>query len=196
MSPRGRPAYRDCAGGVSAALDHVRASHYGQKVPVVTSGGPILHGRGTRRTCATGSPAPELAPHCVAVARLARMGSATADTQRDWQVVCLCAAWCGVCREWGPVFEALRDRYPQVAFAWVDVEDEADALGDVDIETFPTLLVAQGDAVRFLGPVQPSAAQVARLLESLLANPPDSIVDGPGPRRLLEQLRTAVLLKR
>lgn len=124
------------------------------------------------------------------------MGSETADKQQDWQVVCLCAAWCGVCREWGPAFDSLRENFPQVAFAWVDVEDEADALGDVDIETFPTLLVAQGDQVRFMGPVQPSSVQVARLLESLLADPENSVVDGPETGRLLEQLRTAVLLKR
>jgi len=124
------------------------------------------------------------------------MGSETADKQHDWQVVCLCAAWCGVCREWGPAFDALRESFPQVAFAWVDVEDEADALGDVDIETFPTLLVAQGDQVRFMGPVQPSSVQVARLLESLLADPENRVVDGPETGSLLEQLRTAVLLKR
>jgi broad specificity phosphatase PhoE len=41
VSPRGMPAYRDWAAGVSGALDHVRANHYGQKVLVVTSGGPI-----------------------------------------------------------------------------------------------------------------------------------------------------------
>jgi broad specificity phosphatase PhoE len=41
VSPRGMPAYRDWAAGVAAALDHVRANHYGQKVLVVSSGGPI-----------------------------------------------------------------------------------------------------------------------------------------------------------
>ena len=32
-------------------------------------------------------------------------------------------------------------------------------MGDVDIETFPTLLVAHGGRPLFFGPVQPSAAQ-------------------------------------
>ena len=41
VSPRGMPAYRDWASGVAAALDHVRANHYGQKVLIVSSGGPI-----------------------------------------------------------------------------------------------------------------------------------------------------------
>ena len=41
VSPRGMPSYNDFVTGVSSALDHVRANHYGQKVLVVTSGGPI-----------------------------------------------------------------------------------------------------------------------------------------------------------
>jgi broad specificity phosphatase PhoE len=40
-TPRGMPTYPDFVRGVTSALDHVRASHYGQRVLVVTSGGPI-----------------------------------------------------------------------------------------------------------------------------------------------------------
>jgi thioredoxin 1 len=39
--------------------------------------------------------------------------------------------------------------------------------GDVDIETFPTLLIAQGSHARFLGPVQPTAGHVSRMLMGL-----------------------------
>lgn len=41
VSPRGMPSYGEFVAGVSGALDHVRANHYGQTVLVVTSGGPI-----------------------------------------------------------------------------------------------------------------------------------------------------------
>jgi broad specificity phosphatase PhoE len=41
VSPRGMPSYRDFAAGVAGALDHVRASHYGKNVLIVSSGGPI-----------------------------------------------------------------------------------------------------------------------------------------------------------
>ncbi|HSV45124.1 MAG TPA: histidine phosphatase family protein [Ramlibacter sp.] len=41
VSPRGMPSYDDFVAGVSGALDHVRANHYGQKVLIVSSGGPI-----------------------------------------------------------------------------------------------------------------------------------------------------------
>ncbi len=85
-----------------------------------------------------------------------------------WRVICLCAEWCGVCREWRAQFGQLAAAHPGLHFAWVDIEDEADAMGDVDIETFPTMLVARGDSARFFGPVPPSAAQFSRLLASLL----------------------------
>ena len=39
--PKGMPTYPDFVRGVTSALDHVRANHYGQHVLVVTSGGPI-----------------------------------------------------------------------------------------------------------------------------------------------------------
>ena len=81
-------------------------------------------------------------------------------------VVCLCADWCGTCREYAQVFEALQQALPAHHYRWIDIEDEADALGDLDIDTFPTLVVGAG-AVQFAGPVLPQAGQIERLLKSL-----------------------------
>jgi broad specificity phosphatase PhoE len=41
VTPKGMPSYLDFVAGVSGALDHVRANHYGKTVLIVTSGGPI-----------------------------------------------------------------------------------------------------------------------------------------------------------
>lgn len=112
-----------------------------------------------------------------------------------WQVICLCAAWCGVCREWTPVFDELSARHPQVRFGWIDIEDEADAMGDVDVETFPTLLVAQDGHARFFGPVQPSAAQVERLLQSLRDDPRAGSETPAEAHRLLARLTPLLLRK-
>jgi thioredoxin 1 len=91
---------------------------------------------------------------------------ATSADPHDW-VICLCAEWCGVCREWRKAFDAAAADHPGVRFAWVDVEDQADAMGDIDVETFPTLLVACSDRPMFFGPVLPAATQFQRLLQTV-----------------------------
>jgi len=113
----------------------------------------------------------------------------------DWIVICLCAEWCGVCRQWSGIFDALREERPGLRFAWIDVEDEDDAMGDVDIETFPTLLVAHAGRARFFGPVQPSATQVSRLLDGLLAQGPAAREATPEATALLHRLEPLLLRK-
>ena len=41
VSPRGMPSYTDFVHGVTSALDHVRQQHHGERVLIVSSGGPI-----------------------------------------------------------------------------------------------------------------------------------------------------------
>jgi thiol-disulfide isomerase/thioredoxin len=90
--------------------------------------------------------------------------------ERRLLVACLCAAWCGSCREYQATFRGLSAGFAgQADFIWVDVEDEADALGDLDIEDFPSLLIADGDTTLFLGPVTPQAQTAERLVQSAAA---------------------------
>lgn len=109
-------------------------------------------------------------------------------------VACLCAEWCGVCRDWRATFVAQASAHPRARFAWIDIEDEADAMGEVDVETFPTLLVARGDAPLFLGPVLPSGDGLTRLLASLEAGAaPLHGAEGTTARGLLQRLQGPVL---
>ena len=95
------------------------------------------------------------------------MDAASSSDKPPLWVICLCAEWCNVCRDWRATFDEAARAHPALRFAWIDVEDEDEAMGDVDIETFPTVMVARGDTPLFLGPVQPSLAQVNRLIDSL-----------------------------
>lgn len=90
-------------------------------------------------------------------------------------VACLCAQWCRTCDAYRDTLVAVRDAlqagHPGAAlrFAWVDIEDESELVGDLDIEDFPTLLLARGDQVQFFGPLLPHAQTLDRLLRSALA---------------------------
>jgi thioredoxin 1 len=85
-------------------------------------------------------------------------------------VACLCAQWCRTCDGYREVFDqvlsALDDA--RVQGMWVDVEDQADAMGAIDVENFPTLLMARGDEVLFFGPVTPHAQTLQRLIVAAL----------------------------
>ena len=116
------------------------------------------------------------------------------DTSSHWWVVCLCAEWCGVCREWRDAFSQAAASHPQFRFAWVDVEDEAEAMGDVDIETFPTVLIAHENRPLFFGPILPSAAQLTRLIASLLQDGSSSAVPAEAAG-LMQRLTASVLAK-
>ncbi|MDB5963454.1 MAG: thioredoxin [Massilia sp.] len=92
-----------------------------------------------------------------------------------WTVACLCAAWCGTCGSYRDTFETLAARHPQLRFVWIDIEDQADIVGDLDIENFPTLLIQRDDVVAFFGTVLPDAALAERLITAQLATPSEDL---------------------
>jgi len=89
-----------------------------------------------------------------------------------WVVACLCAAWCGTCGGYRAAFEGLAARHPDKVFVWIDIEDQADVVGDLDVENFPTLLLQREDTVAFFGTMLPDAAVAERLLLAQAELPP------------------------
>lgn len=107
------------------------------------------------------------------------------------RVVCLCAAWCGVCRDYAAPFDETALAFgAQAAFARLDIEDEAELLGDVDVENFPTLLIARGAHPLFFGTITPHAQTLARLVQSALAGELKPPADVPGLDALAQRLHT------
>ena len=106
-------------------------------------------------------------------------------------VVCLCAEWCGVCRDYRDRFAQLRASFPQAHFLWIDVEDEADLLDSLDVENFPTLLLAVGDEPRFFGPVTPQPETLERLIRSHAQNAGVPALADPAVAGLLARIRVA-----
>ncbi|HJV75231.1 MAG TPA: thioredoxin family protein [Noviherbaspirillum sp.] len=86
--------------------------------------------------------------------------------QGMWVVACLCAAWCDTCCSYRKGFDELAARHPDKHFVWIDIEDQADFIGDIDVENFPTLLMQQGDTVAFFGTVLPDVNLADRLIQA------------------------------
>ncbi|HEV7915745.1 MAG TPA: thioredoxin family protein [Albitalea sp.] len=90
----------------------------------------------------------------------------------------LCAQWCGTCRDYRPLFDAQAQTFAGRAhFAWVDVEDHDEVMGHIDVENFPTLMIARGDEVLFYGTVTPHAQTLARLVQSALLGDLKAVAD-------------------
>lgn len=86
----------------------------------------------------------------------------------SYVVACLCAAWCDTCNAYKSKFDELAALHPDQRFVWIDIEDEAAVVGELDISNFPTLLIQQRDTVCFFGTVQPDLRQADRLLRAQL----------------------------
>lgn len=58
------------------------------------------------------------------------------------------APWCGPCKRFGPIFEAVSEKFPDVIFAKVNTDDEAELAGSFDIKSIPNLtIVKEGDII-------------------------------------------------
>jgi thiol-disulfide isomerase/thioredoxin len=86
--------------------------------------------------------------------------------EAEFLVICLCAEWCGTCRDYRAGFEALAEIFPDTLFRWLDIEDQADELGDLDVENFPTLLIQRRELILFFGTMLPHLDLLRRLVET------------------------------
>lgn len=112
-----------------------------------------------------------------------------ASTARRW-VACLCADWCGTCRDYRPLFDQVAAAHPGVVFVWLDIEDEAALVDELDIETFPTVLVGDASRLLFAGPLLPHATTLSRMLGGLEG--PDAAVADPALLALAAALQARI----
>lgn len=108
-------------------------------------------------------------------------------------VVCLCAEWCGVCRDYRSRFAQVQAKFPQAQFLWIDVEDESDLLHPLDVEDFPTLLLAMGNAPRFFGPVTPQPETLERLIRAQIEDATAPALADPDVVALVARIRAKLL---
>jgi thioredoxin 1 len=89
------------------------------------------------------------------------------------------------------MFAQMATRYPSFRFAWLDIEDQADLVGEIDVETFPTVLMADAQGTRFFGPLTPQAHTLSRMLDFLDSESLQIAPHEPATRELLDALQAA-----
>ena len=95
-------------------------------------------------------------------------------------VVCLCAQWCGACREYRALFERAEAAFgARTRFVWIDIEDDAALVDGIEVENFPTLLLAQDARPLFFGTVMPHAETLRRMVETALAGGFAALTEAP-----------------
>jgi thioredoxin 1 len=62
------------------------------------------------------------------------------------------AEWCGPCRMFGPTFEKMSEKYPDIAFAKVDTEKEQALAATFGIQSIPTLAIFRDNIMLYKQP--------------------------------------------
>ena len=124
------------------------------------------------------------------------------DEAREWLlrwsegaplvVVSLCAAWCDTCNEFRASFERIAEARPDAVFAWLDIEDDSDAFGDIEVENFPTLAIYRGNALLHFGVSLPQEGTVARLVDEMATRTAGAVDAPEAVRRLPAALRRRI----
>ena len=62
------------------------------------------------------------------------------------------APWCGPCRAFGPTYEKVAGRHPDITFGKVNTEAQPDLAGAFDIRSIPTLMILRDKVLLFSQP--------------------------------------------
>ena len=103
-------------------------------------------------------------------------------------IVALCAAWCDTCGQFRTSFESIARARPGMLFVWLDIEDDADICGDIEVENFPTLAIYRAGKLRHFGVSLPHHGTVARLIDEMATRSSSVAVAPEAATELLARL--------
>lgn len=70
-------------------------------------------------------------------------------SNNDIVIIDFWATWCGPCQSFGPVFEAISEKYEDIVFAKVNTEEQQELSGLFQVRSIPTLTMFREQIIVF-----------------------------------------------
>lgn len=74
---------------------------------------------------------------------------AAITAENSFVLVDFWAEWCGPCRQFGPIFERVSEKYPDITFAKVDTDANQELSAMAGIKSIPTLMMFRDGILLF-----------------------------------------------
>jgi len=77
------------------------------------------------------------------------------------------AEWCGPCKSFSPIYDAVSEKHEDIVFGKIDTEAEQELAGHFQIRSIPTLMIFREQVVLFSQPGMLNAEQLEDVISKV-----------------------------